>query len=830
MIQPVPSSRPRSLRRKILVPLLSIATVCLLLSGKLLHASFEAELIKSLILQTERVTDAVAAVAETITQQGQLQRIVNALGAERRVQLIVVAAGEPLRVLASTHNAWNGQLVADLPWDEVGADLTECVQTGKSAARQHDKSSVFDFTTPLLITQSTLTGDRMASGAVMVHLDTNPTHTRLAAESLKMSLIALGTISLLTITIYWLIARHVLHPLRKVLKSVEKIPTHASQPSLTPMNAGDEIQNLERVLNDALWELSQQMSAMDQHAIVSITDTHGRLIYTNQKFSEVSGYTAGELMGKTYALVRSGQHGREFFADLWETISGGKVWRSEICNRAKGGRLYYLDITVVPFLGAEGQPRRYVSIGTDITARKQAEASLLAAKREAEELAQAARRANKAKGEFLAMMSHEIRTPMNGVIGFTNLLLETPLPDEQRRFANIIKHSGEALMNIINDILDYSKMEAGKLSLESRWFQLEDLAREVVELMEPKAAEQRIGLKLQVEPNLTTELYLDAGRIRQVLLNLVGNGIKFTKEGSVTLEIARATPANLPAGFVPPSNEEGHLLIQVKDTGIGIPPAAQATLFQMFNQVDASTSRRFGGTGLGLAISRRLVEMMQGAMGVQSTTGQGSQFYFTLPLPTQAQLEAPRAAVPTPPPGSLEPPPPEIPGIGTPGSRKPKMRLLLAEDNRTNQVLAVHLLEKLGFKVDVAVDGVQAVQAFEQEHYDAILMDCQMPELDGFEATLQIRRLEAIRHPRDTAKPQAETAATPRRVPIIALTANAIKGDRERCLAAGMDDYLTKPIRSEELRATLVRWLPPEPSPSPRSAASLAAGVAPPPW
>lgn len=826
MIQTVPSSRQRSLRRKILLPLLSIATVCLVLSGRLLHASFEGELIKSLIMQTERMTDAVAAVAETITQTGQLQRIVNALGAERRVQLIVVAAGEPLRVLASTHNAWNGRLVADLPWEEVGEDLTECVKTGKSAARQHEKSSVFDFTTPLLITQSALTGDRMASGAVMVHLDTNPTRARLAAESLKMSLIALGTISLLTITIYWLIARHVLRPLRQVLKSVEKIPTHASQPPLTPMDLGDEIQNLECVLNDALWELSQQTSAMDQHAIVSITDTEGRLIYTNQKFSEVSGYSAAELLGQTYALVRSGQHGREFFADLWETISRGKVWRSEICNRAKAGHLYYLDITVVPFLGAEGKPRRYVSIGTDITARKQAEASLLTAKREAEELAQAARHANKAKGEFLAMMSHEIRTPMNGVIGFTNLLLENPLPDEQRRFANIIKHSGEALMNIINDILDYSKMEAGKLSLESRWFDLMKLAREVVELMEPKATEQRIQLKLQVEPNLDTQLYLDAGRIRQVLLNLVGNGIKFTKEGSVTLAISRATAARLPAGFLPPHHAPGHLLIQVKDTGIGIPPAAQATLFQMFNQVDASTSRRFGGTGLGLAISRRLVEMMQGAMGVESITGQGSSFYFVLPLPTPAQLDAPRSSPDSAPASITGEAPPE--GDSDPDARRPKRRLLLAEDNRTNQLLAVHLLEKLGFQVDVAVDGVQAVQAFERETYDAILMDCQMPELDGFEATLQIRRLEALQQPLPAAELRPETAGTPPRVPIIALTANAIKGDRERCLAAGMDDYLTKPIRSGELRETLLRWLPQEPSP--RGSVPLPASSSPPQW
>ncbi len=727
-------------------------------------------------------------------------------------------------------------------------------------------------------------------------------------------LLSLG-LAFLSLSISFLAARKITAPLSKMIKSIKGFEENIELNDL-PVEAKDEtgvlarsFHNMQLLKNLKDLEVEAHQFALDQHAIVSATNLEGEIIFVNSKFEEITGYSEKELIGKNHRIINSGVHDSNFFKRMYDEILQGKVWHSETCNIAKNGKIFWVDATIVPLLNEANQPYQFIAIRTDISEKKKWEQQLVKEKDKAEN-------AVHAKSEFFASMSHEIRTPMNGVLGMLGLMMRTDLNKQQKHYATLARSSADSLLVIINDILDLSKIEAGKIELEILDFNLREQLGTFAEAMAYRAQDKGLEMVLDVTGIEQSMVKGDPSRLRQILSNLVGNAIKFTEAGEISIKALL-------------KKQDEHVWIfhcEVADTGMGIPSDKVDDLFDSYSQVDSSTTRQFGGTGLGLAIVQQLCTLMDGSVQVKSQIGKGSQFIFDIRLGVsqlsrlvvpQQDIKGKRILIVDDNPTNLEVLVGQLEhwGASTLSAKNGKQALeilkqehvknvnhfdiaildmgmpdmdgaelgklirqnknydsvklvmmtsmagsgdiikfkhigfsayfpkpattsdlfhalqvlvedgstlalldgmvtnynisqmtstnlfsnayvLLVEDNPINQEVAIGILTDMGITVDLAENGLQAIEKLKdhQKEYGLVIMDCQMPEMDGYEASREIR----------SQKHDVKNFE----IPIIAMTANALKGDRQKCLEAGMDDYLTKPVDPNELEEKLRNWLP----------------------
>lgn len=754
---------PHSLRWKILRPLLLASAVVILLFIWLLQNRAHQQIGTDLAHRAELVANMISYASESISRTGELQRIVAAVGADRDILDIIVVAGKPANIIGSTKTRWLNHPLAELPEKPTQTELQQVVNQRQPIQHFNDPEHSYTLVVPLQLTHQTLNSGVPVNGAVMVQLDTRP----LAAETRKATL-TLFSVFLVGLFVFFAAAFFLIEHL--VLRPVTAINSRIDIDDNTPalpasgIDRSDELGRLATTLEDfktrtaaAIRELANQKFALDQHAIVSISDTKGSITYANDRLCAISGYTRDELLGKNHRILKSGRHPESLYKEMWGTITNGKTWHGEICNRNKNGEPYWVSSTIVPLPGSDGSPEAYISIHTDITASKHIEQQLQAAK-------EAADAANKAKSDFLATMSHEIRTPLNGVIGFTELLLGTPLTPEQHHHVELLRSSGENLLALINDILDLSKIEAGKLVLENTTVNFLRCVGDTIELLSDQAAKKNLQLVTEIKPDTPEWILGDTLRIRQVLLNLIGNAIKFTPAGGVRVEI---------------SPDMHHLQVRVIDTGVGLTDEQQSRIFRKFSQADTSTTRRFGGTGLGLVICKNLIETMGGEIGVHSTPGKGSTFWFRIPV--RIPEPAPKTTDTN---GSLPASSQQLLHQPAPAGSN-GLPVLIVDDSEVNLLVAGSMLQALGYRTETAPDGRVALEMAGRVPYAAILMDYHMPVLDGVDATRNIR---------SQTGPNQDTT-------IIGVSASL--DDRDTCLAAGMNHFLPKPFRKAELQQAL---------------------------
>jgi PAS domain S-box-containing protein len=534
----------------------------------------------------------------------------------------------------------------------------------------------------------------------------------------------------------------------------------------------------ERVNEEEMEKLA--VAATKSNNSVIIADKDGKIKWVNEGFTKLTGYNLEEMKDTHGELLRKGsQTGLSQMADYYRSVIAEKkpvIYESK--NFAKDGREYWVITTLTPVLNKDGSVERILAIESDITLRKKIEEELIQANKVAEqslkeatdaveELMKARKELEelmKVKEQFLANMSHEIRTPMNAIVGFTSLLLKTQLTTDQKQYINAVKTSGENLLVIINDILDFSKIQSGKLAFEKIDFRLSQVFSTFTELMLPKSTEKNIQLLTKIDKRIPDNLIGDPTRLNQIFLNLVGNAIKFTEMGEVKIS----------ADLINEKDDIVDIRFQVSDSGIGIPEDKIASVFEGFTQASNETTRKYGGTGLGLTIVKQLIEMQGGSISVDSKVGIGSTFTFNIKFKKNKNAGNDKVVVED----TYDKDP------------VPELSILLVEDNSLNQILAKKVLNDWSWKVDIAENGLVAVEKLQRGDYDLVLMDIQMPEMDGYEATRRIRKTF------DDSK---------KHIPIIAMTAHALAGEAEKCLNVGMNDYISKPFDKKILYGKILK-------------------------
>jgi PAS domain S-box-containing protein len=550
-----------------------------------------------------------------------------------------------------------------------------------------------------------------------------------------------------------------------------------------PVNFVTQIQDItQRLL--AQEQLNQLSQAVEQSTeAIIITDVIGKIEYVNDTFVKKSGYSKREVIGRYPNILNSGMTPPEQFSSLWKTIRAGNIWRGELINRRKDGSLSTEYATISPLRQDDGTITHFVSTQEDINEKKKLGEELDQHRHHLEELVesrtqelavarQLAETANQAKSNFIANMSHEIRTPMNGVLGMTYLALSATTDPKQRDYLQKIHLSGQHLLHIVDDILDFSKIEAGKMTIEGVDFSLDDLINKLSAIISSKVAGRNLSLHFEIGSDVPRQMHGDPHRLSQILINYTNNAIKFTERGEIKVRIKKIT--NTPSGWL--------IRFEVEDLGIGMTEDQQKRLFQSFQQADNSTTRKYGGTGLGLAISKQLAILMGGEVGVKSNLGEGSTFWFTAML---EQIKGTQKEI-----SKLNHTKNAAAHLKRLNQTQTPIEILLVDDNEFNQQVGTELLEAVMCKVIVAGDGQEALNILNEVRIDCVLMDIQMPVMDGLEATRQLRSNSKFLQ-----------------LPIIAITANAMNEDRIHCLAAGMNDFIPKPFAPDILYSTILRWI-----------------------